>query len=55
MRIKVTGYLDPALMDPKHVDLNHEMGVSEDGYLYLASELALDDVTLELVKDGDDE
>ena len=30
-RIKVTGYLNPADMDPDEVDLNHPSGLTEKG------------------------
>ena len=47
MRIKVTGYLDTEDMEPEHVDLSHPLGLSEAGYTYYVTELALDDVDFE--------
>lgn len=50
-RIKVTGYLIPDDMDPDHVDLDHEMGLSSEGFDAYATMFALDDVNFELVDD----
>lgn len=50
-RIKVTGYLNPDDMDPDDVDLDHEMGLSSEGFDRYASQLALDDITFELEDD----
>lgn len=47
-RIKVTGYLDTEEMASNHVDLNHPMGLSTEGYEALtghgAEGLGLEDV-----------
>ena len=52
MRIKVEFYMDPDGMDPDHVDLNHEMGVSEEGHLAYTNLFGYpDDLTFTLVDD----
>jgi hypothetical protein len=55
MRIKVTGYLDTSDMETQHVDSFHETGLSEQGFLYYTTELALDDVQFEADSDATDE
>lgn len=55
-RIKVTGYLYPDDMDPEHVDLSHETGLSTEGFDVLHALLAraaLDDVSMEVVDDDE--
>lgn len=47
-RIKVTGYLYPEDLDPAHVDLSHETGLSEDGYMALPGRIELDDIATEV-------
>jgi hypothetical protein len=49
MRIKVTGYLNTEDMEPEHVDESHDMGLSEEGFVYYTTELGLDDVEFEAV------
>ena len=51
-RIKVTGYIDTDNLEPDLVDLAHETGLSEDGYIDVSRRLDLDDVEFEL---GDDD
>jgi hypothetical protein len=55
MRIKVTGYLDTSDMETQHVDSFHKTGLSEQGFLYYTTELALDDVQFEAESDATDE
>jgi hypothetical protein len=47
-RIKVTGYIDTDDLAPDDVDLSHEMGLSDKGYLGQINSLPLDDVEFEL-------
>lgn len=50
MRIKVTGYLDTDDMDIEDVDLDHEMGLSSEGFEKWSNTLGmLDDI--EFVQD----
>lgn len=49
-RIKITGFLDLDGTDPDHLDLDHESGLSEQGFLELIAgeagrALALTDLT----------
>jgi hypothetical protein len=50
-RIKITGYLYPDDLSPDWVDLSHEMGLSEKGYMAMAKHVSLDDMEIELVDD----
>ncbi len=58
-RLKVVGYIESADLDPEHVDLSDDSGLSEQGYLDLIvgesgmalSLMDLDDV--EVTKDDD--
>lgn len=59
-RIKITGYVDVDDLDPSLVDLNHESGLSSEGFDALGSGNGLDhfqagkslnDVETELVED----
>lgn len=53
MRIKVTGYLHTEDMSPEHVDESHAYGLSDEGFTYWATELALDDVDFRRVDDDE--
>lgn len=49
-RIKITGFLDLDGTDPDHLDLDHESGLSEEGFIELiggesGSALKLTDLT----------
>jgi len=44
MRIKVTGYLNTDDMETRHVDSFHELGLSEEGFMFYTTELGLEDV-----------
>ena len=46
--IKVTGYIDTDGLDPDYVDLSHDMGLSEEGYIEVSRELGLEDAEFEL-------
>jgi hypothetical protein len=35
-RIKVTAYMDPDDLNEEYVDLDHDMGLSNDGYEFYA-------------------
>ena len=49
-RIKVTGYIDTDALDPADVDLLHETGLSEPGFLAMSARpMHLDDVEFLLV------
>lgn len=43
-KIEVTFIMDTDDMEPEHVDLNHEMGLSEDGYLWLGKMIPGEDI-----------
>ncbi len=47
-RIKVTGYLDTSGMDPEMVDLEHETGLSPEGFEAITGDLDLEDVEFTL-------
>lgn len=53
MRIKITGYIDTDEMDPAHLDLAHETGLSEDGYIAVTTGQmdlgGMEDIETELV------
>jgi hypothetical protein len=42
-------------METQHVDSFHKTGLSEQGFLYYTTELALDDVQFEAESDATDE
>lgn len=48
-RIKVTGYLNTVDMDPEHVELTHELGLSNEGYIEYVNRFGeLDDIDFQL-------
>ena len=47
-RIKVTGYLDTADLNPEHVDLDHESGLSSEGFDFMNDQFMLDDLDFAL-------
>lgn len=47
-RIKVTGYIDTAGLDPDYVDLADDTGLSEEGFIEIGNDLGLDDAEFEL-------
>ena len=47
-RIKVTGYLDTADLNPEHVDLHHESGLSSEGFDFMNDQFMLDDLDFAL-------
>jgi hypothetical protein len=49
MKIKVIGYLDTQDIEEEYVDLNHDMGLSSEGFEHFVTELGLDDVTFQLM------
>lgn len=52
--IKVVGYIDPGDLDPSWVDLNHELGLSEEGYIKLPHQLHfLGNITTSVVDEDD--
>jgi hypothetical protein len=53
MRIKVTGYLSTEDLDDEHVDESHSMGLSEAGFNFYATELALDDVSFQRMTEAE--
>jgi hypothetical protein len=54
MRIKVTGYLNTEDMETQHVDSFHELGLSEEGFMFYTTELGLDDVEFLALPDEED-
>jgi hypothetical protein len=48
LRIKVTGYLPVDDIEQRHLDLQHETGLSSEGYDYWSDLLRLEDVEFEL-------
>lgn len=50
-RIKVTAYINAEEMDPEFVDLDHEMGLSNEGYTRYLNALSgeMDDIEFELM------
>lgn len=47
-RIKVTGYILTDDLEPDHVDLNSETGLSEEGFEELSELFDLEGLTFEL-------
>lgn len=47
-RIKVTGYIDTDNLLPEAVDLEHETGLTDKGFLTLSNNLGLEDAEFEL-------
>lgn len=51
-RIKVTGYLDEDDLSPEHLDSEHEMGLSTEGFDFWAGVfLELDDISFARVEE----
>lgn len=47
-RIKVTGYIDTRDIDPEHLDLDHDTGLSSEGFDFMAGQVQMDDLDFAL-------
>jgi len=52
VRIKVTGYMETGFMAPEDVDVEHDTGLSTDGYEHWMGRFPeLDDLEFKLMED----